>query len=311
MREDSRYCTHSYSGRPQSPQIEWAFEDAFAAAVKEICESRGLYQNVDVALPILSEVADERSPEELLVREFSRRTVQAITRKEHVSIGDHKFAGRSVGTDAPGTPDDQRLLAFYLPVAEIMCALCKRKAPHTSVPAPAPPRETPFPEKDQKTVQVLHVLYACTGCSIEVVGFQIMRRGLRLQLTGRTVPFRPPLDNAWPKAIRDIVSDAFVAAAEGDVPAAYYHLRTAQESFMKKELGLDVACKIEGQELCDAYNKKADPRVVRDFPAMSTLYSDLSEGLHSRKVKIEDFQRYSASFLKHLKAQALVGEIDA
>jgi hypothetical protein len=309
MRDDSRYCTSSHLGRPQSPKIEHAFEDALAAAVKEICETRGLYQNVDVVTDVLSDVADDKWTQQSLTREFSRRPVQAITRKEHVSIGSRIYGGRLGGTDALGTPPDEMLLAFYLPVAEIACARCKQTTPHTSVPAPPLPHETPFAEKDEKTVQVLHVLYGCTRCGEEVIAFQIMRRGLRLQLTGRTSPFRPPIDKAWPKTIRDIVRDAFVASAEGDIPAAYYHLRTAQEFFMKNEVGLDPSVKIEGKELCDAYNKTADPRVVRDFPAMSTLYIKLSEGLHSRNVTIEDFEACTANFLKHLKAKSLFEEL--
>ena len=311
MRDDSRYCTGSHLGRPQSPQVEHAFEDAFAAAIKLICETRGLYQNVNVETDVLSDIADDDWTEQSLTREFSRRPVQAITRKEHVSIGDCIYGGTLGGTDALGTPSDQMLLAFYLPVAEIMCARCKQTSPHTSVPPPPLPHETPFQEKDEKTVQVLHILYGCTRCGSEVIAFQIMRRGLRLQLTGRTSPFRPAIDKAWPKTIRDIVRDAFVAAAEGDVSAAYYHLRTAQEFFMKNEIGLDPTERIEGQELCDAYNKKADPRVVRDFPAMSTLYAKLSEGLHSRKVSIEDFEAYTADFLKHLRAKMLFEELEA
>jgi hypothetical protein len=306
---DSRYSTGTRISRPQSPVVENSFEDAFAETIKELCETKGLYQNASVNTQFLAELADNNWSVEALKREFSRRPIQPVTRREHITLGERGFAGTVGGVEAIGTPIDEIRLTFYLPIVEIACANCKQSCAHTSVPPPPLPHESPFPNDENGTVQVLHVIYACTSCHEHVIAFQVLRRGLRLQLTGRTSPFRPKLDECWPKKVRDVIADAFVAVAEGDLPAGFYHLRTAQEIFMKDVCGVPIGEKIEGQDLCERYNKATDQRVIRDFPSMSVLYSTLSECLHTRKEDHQLFEKSIADFMRHLKARRLFEEI--
>ena len=285
--------------------VENLFEDAFAETIKSLCETKGLYQNSSLSTQFLENIAGNDCSVEALTSEFSKRPIQPITRIEHVTRGSRGFAGKVSLSELLGTRQDEILLTFYLPILDLACNKCKKSQPHTSVPPPPLPYDSPFPNDESGTVQVLHIIYACTTCHEQVIGFQVLRRGLRLQLTGRTSPFRPKLDDCWPKTIRDVVADAFVAVAEGDLPAGFYHLRTAQEIFMKDLCGVPIYEKIDGQELCERYNKATDQRVIRDFPSMSVLYSELSECLHTRKKDHKLFERY-IGMLYHLDLNALL-----
>jgi len=102
-----------------------------------------------------------------------------------------------------------------------------------------------------------------------------------------------------------IIEDAFIAVAEGDVPAGYYHLRTAIEFYIKSCLGISTTAKVDGTELCEQYNAQADERLKQSFPSFGPMYSELSLGLHSREVTAEKFAKVSNDFLGHLQAKAL------
>lgn len=168
--------------------------------------------------------------------------------------------------------------------------------------------QTPYPIIGSATEQVLHLYYRCATCRKRHLVFQVFRRGLKAQLTGRSQPYRPKLDKVWPDSISDIIRDALCADAENDVAAAYYHLRTAIEFHIKNELGLPVAQKIEGNDLCDKYNESQDMRLRTDFPSLAALYTELSAGLHSRDVDSKQFSDMLGKLLDHLRAKELIGK---
>lgn len=166
----------------------------------------------------------------------------------------------------------------------------------------------PYPRLDTETEQVYSLYYRCAVCRYSVVVFQVTRRGFKFQLTGRSVPFRPEIANEWPKAVKPIVADAYSAAAENDLPAAYYHLRTAIEHYMKAEVKIPTTQKVDGTELCEKYNATLDSRLKSGFPAMSTIYTELSSGLHTREVSTEGFERLCRDLIGHFKGKELFAQ---
>jgi hypothetical protein len=147
--------------------------------------------------------------------------------------------------------------------------------------------------------------YQCSVCRKHNIVFQVLRKGFKLQLTGRSTAFRPTVAKEWPKEIKEIIEDAFVAVAEGDISAGYYHLRTAIEFYLKSCLGIPFTAKVDGTELCEKYNAHADERLKQSFPSFGPMYGELSLGLHSRVVTAERFTKVSNDFLGHLQAKAL------
>jgi hypothetical protein len=284
-------------GRAESPAIEYAFQDEIVRLLKELFESKGLYQNVRVNTAIFDDLPND------FAKEFRKRPISPY------SPNDQGTLTGSLGCQPLGTPHDELDIGFYLPNINLECSRCTRATTFLSIGiSPRAYTGSPYPILGDDTEQVFSVYYKCAVCHKTYIVFQVFRIGFKLQLTGRSIPFRPTIEKEWPKEIRQIVEDAHVAAAENDVPAAYYHLRTAMEFYLKKELSIAVADKIDGTTLCDKYNEKVDSRLKSGFPAVSTIYSELSTGLHSRDVKAERFMKLRSDFLSHLKAKALFAE---
>jgi hypothetical protein len=103
----------------------------------------------------------------------------------------------------------------------------------------------------------------------------------------------------------NIISDALVAVTENDIPAGYYHLRTAIEFYIKNEIGVELDTKIDGTELCKKYHEIIDNRLKSDFPNINNIYSKLSSGLHTRNCSEEEFKSLKDDLLNHFKAKQL------
>lgn len=249
------------SGRKESPDVENAFQDECARMIKELLETKGLYQNVRVNDAIFKKLAPG------FVREFRKRPVVPISRGE----GDDHRVGRrvDVGTQPLEIAQDEMEAGFYLPNVTLDCSRCGRPNSFLSMTCYYRAVFGPYPILGEDTEQVFTLVYRCSICRSTYVVFQVLRKGFKMQLTGRSIPFRPAIAKEWPKEIEDIVKDAFSAAAEGDVAGAYYHLRTAAEFYLKKECGLAVEAKIDGSELCDKYNATIDERLKSGFPPHS------------------------------------------
>lgn len=294
--DESQYVAESTSGREQSPAIEYSFQDAIAKAVKELLESKGLYQNVAIAQDFVHAFANNECPETKLVNEFGKRPVNPIGR-----------GGLSRGGCSPlGTPHDELPISFYLPAANLHCDSCDATTSFLGLGSWFDNVvETPYPILGEATEQVFTLHYGCTMCRNGHLVFQVRRRGFGLQLTGRSRPFRPNVPPNIPKYIKEIVQDALVAEAEGDASAAYYHLRTALEFHLKSELGAASSVKMEGGELCDQYNKLLDQRLRAGFPSIGSLYSELSAGLHTRDVDRERFKQMVQEVEDHFAAKSM------
>jgi hypothetical protein len=289
------------SGRKESPDVENAFQDECARMIKELLETKGLYQNVRVNDAIFKKLPPG------FVQEFRKRPVVPYSRGE----GDDYRHGRRVnGTQPLGTAQDEMDARFYLPNVTLDCPRCARPNSFLSMTCSLAVCG-PYPILGEDTEQVFSLVYRCSICRSAYVVFQVLRKGFKMQLTGRSVAFRPAIAKEWPKEIEGIVKDAFSAAAENDMAGAYYHLRTAAEFYLKKECGIAVEVKIDGSELCEKYNAMIDERLKSGFPSFASIYAELSAGLHSRVVTPERFTKLANDFVAHLKAKELFAQYSA
>jgi len=296
---DKYYADSATSSRKESPAIEHAVQDECARIFKELFEAKGLYQNLRVDDAIFAKMSAD------FVAEFKKRPIVPCSRDERASP--QRMVGCMQSVD---TTVDERNAAFYLPNVSVGCSRCARITTFSST---ASNRGTfgPYPIASEEAEQVYSLCYMCGECRNSYIVFQVLRKGLKFQLTGRSVPFRPAIEKEWPKEIQEIVKDALAAAVQNDVPAAYYHLRTAAEFYLKKECGLEENTKVEGSDLCERYNATVDERLKSTIPSLGILYSELSAGLHSRKVTPEVFKKQYADFLLHLKAKDLFAQLNA
>jgi len=285
-------------GRPESPGVEHAFQDAVKESLIELFETKGLYQNVTVTEHSAKFFLDNQ----VIFQEFRTRPLFLFSRGETEPGGG--IPGHTGGGPL-GTPNEKMDVGCYLPNINTYCSKCKTVTGFISHSISNAHYLSPYPIFGEETEQVYSPLYRCSKCRSELINFQVLRRGYRIQLTGRSRPYRPNLDREWPKHILEIVSDAASAVAENDIPAGYYHLRTAIEFYIKAELQLEPRTKIDGTELCDEYYKMLDDRLKTGFPSVSKMYSELSEGLHTRVVSSSDFDRMFRELLDHFKAKKL------
>ena len=279
-------------GRSESPAVENALQLAMGRALKELFENKGLYQNLR-----LDDAEFKKVVPNTLIDEFRKRPFIPYCRSGTLRMG---------GAPSLGTPTDELPIGYYLPTVMLPCPICTHVASYLSHACSNSYRlQDPYPLLGADTEQVWPMYYQCSVCRKHNIVFQVLRKGLKLQLTGRSTAFRPAIAKEWPKEIREIIEDAFVAVAEGDVAAGYYHLRTAIEFYLKSCLVIPFTAKVDGTELCDKYNSQADDRLKQSFPTFGPMYSELSLGLHSREVTAERFTKVSNDFLGHLQAKAL------
>ncbi len=315
--DHDNFCTQAYSGRKASPYAEHSTEEFLTDSFRRLMETCALYQNITLPSDFYSNIADEDNPSDQLWDEFCDRPYVPISRGEGDDAdvsprlgGGNRGASIPPGVQPLGTPAHEMELCFCLPNIQVTCPACKRESTYLSLSSSSGNYyfRNPYPIFGEKTLQVFTLDYRCAQCRKGYLTFQIRRIGAKLQLTGRSVPFRACLSAEWPKQIRAIIEDAYEAAQANDLPAGYYHLRTAVEFYIKSELDCKVEDKIDGVELCEKYHKSADERLKTDFPSMTELYRDLSHGLHTRDVSAEGFTNLSKRFLGHLKAKALFSE---
>jgi hypothetical protein len=300
MRPEDLYEDSATSGRSESPAIEHAFQRQVVRALTELLETKGMYQNVRIDESIFADLQPGFS------KEFRCRPISPVSRGEG---DDQKMDGTRIGGAPFGAADEDRDAGFYLPNIVTDCVRCKKATTFLSMQCSGRVYyQDPYPLKGVDTEQVFNLYYRCATCRDAYIVFQVLRKGFKFQLTGRSVPYRPTIGNEWPKEIKQIVEDAYVAAAEGDLPAAYYHLRTAVEFYLKGQLNVTSGTKIEGSDLCDRYNAQVDERLKMGIPTFGPIYAELSAGLHSREVDAVRFNKLSRDFLGHLKAKELFSQ---
>ena len=176
----------------------------------------------------------------------------------------------------------------------ILCSGCKRS--------------TSFGPHDSNRLSGVDVFsMKCSVCERPI--FFAIRNGFLegdnqvvFQLVGRNPMYLPSVKAPFPSAIRRVVSDALLAVAQSDLPAGFYHLRTAIEIYMKEVTEEDIDAKIDGNELVDKYKSKMGNLIPPNAPSFKTIYSDLSRYLHSRKGSAEDFERLRGQVELHFEA---------
>lgn len=293
----------TFSSRPASPHVEIALQSAIQLQLTALFTTKGLYQNVKLSEDVFAKYKDADG----LQREFRRRPMCP----ESTGDGSPELRGFGLyrGVSVRETLPEQTEFRFFIPNINLLCSTCKGSTTFLSMNGSSE-REmgTPYPIAGDDTEQLWTIYYRCGSCRTTFITFLVLRRGFRLQLVGRSSPYRPSLAPEWPKAIRTVVQDALTAVSENDVAAGFYHLRTAVEHFIKDEIGMPLIQKIDGTELCDRYNDKADARLKTGFPSLGPIYSSLSAGMHSRQVTVEEFEQHFKGFLGHLKAKTLFAE---
>jgi hypothetical protein len=298
----------TYAGRTESPEAELLVQESIGEAISALLSEKGLYQKVEAPLDPLAKYLEsiKVSSFQILKTEFSKRPWVPVSRdvtKENRTRAEF-FCG--VGDSPLSASSDELKLAFYLPSIKLYCATCKDDHTFSSITAMWwDGLSDCYPKFGEKTQQLFNLTYDCVRCKSNPIPFLVKREGLRLTLCGRSERLNIAVPRAIPKALQAIFRDAMSAAAENDLPAGFYHLRTFAEHYMKSCVGMPVAERVSGEDLGAKYNASLDSRMSSELPSMPSLYERSSKFMHERSGTEGDFATLLNEIEGHLTAKEL------
>lgn len=248
-----------------------AYCDAVRQALTQLLEMSALYRNVRIVRP---ESLSDSKWEDSIAR----------------TIPFHLNLGSGFGKEVNQTP-----------LVNLECDKCKATTAHTS-----------HAEWSYGKGTETHCLRCTCGiCGNNEFVLLVREDSTKLQIVGRTKIWKPRIPKDWPKGIREIIRDAMLASQQQDVPAGFYHLRTALEHYMKQALSMPINTKIDGQKLCDQYKEQLHHYVASDAPSVSPIYNALSAGLHERSDDVAELEKLMNDFLDHVKTVNLVTHLQS
>jgi len=281
----------SYLMRPQSPKTELLMQELIYDVLNGLMAESYLYRSCRIDLSAILSLADEQWTTEVLRKEFEVRPWVPYSQNRGFTTGEcHCLEHVGHGGGSAGEPANSGL-AFIIPTVKTWCFKCRDITVHDSIPHIAFSPYHLNPEAIAEPVGTQNFLFnmMCHECKSPPTTFMVRREFLKVQLCGRSHPFLPSPPAEIPKAVHDIYTDAVGAAACGDISGAFYHLRTFMEHYMKGELGVALALKIEGDELCDRYNQKIDP-VLRERCSLKLAFDKCSSNLHNRTGSLAEYE---------------------
>ncbi len=304
------------------------FTNAIELAFRALIEGSYLYQkvavNFDEAEEQLLAVLRVRDPNSLvktperahaadakkLRAEFEKRPWKLMTRHlgdDGMTVEINRIA--RTGTHPMGTPADQIPVRFHLPAVQIYCpGPCKTLTAFGALlSSDASGFGGPFPRNTGKGVEQNFVpVYRCEICRTMIYTLLVRRIGARLHLCGFAPRRETVLARVVPQHIRNILSDAEQAIAENDLFAAFYHLRTMLEHYLKERLRIVLSDQIRGDELIEKHYDALKLEWRSVLPPISPAYATLSQNLHARQGAAEDFAKLRDAICDHLDMLTLL-----
>ena len=312
----------SYVMRTGSPLLEAATSKMIEDSFRELLQSHYLYQkvsvNLDGAVEIVRPILLERntkwgiSVEEIRFRqdipkyvkdlraEIEKRVWSPATRQ---ILGGNRFATIPHAT-ALGASNLEHPIHFYLPNIEIRCGAVCKKVTLFSPQLSSVFRlgDSTFPRTGEKgTEQMYEPVYRCEVCRTMVHAFLVHRVGQRLHLCGAAPRREAATSRTLIAPLDRILADAEQAAAEQDVFAGFYHLRTLVEHYIKGRINAPLTDQIRGDDLVERHYATLKPEWRSVLPSLSDSYSKLSENLHARRGKLEIFKELRDRVCDHIE----------
>ena len=290
------------------------FADAVRQALRELLESKHLFQSVRLDIDKLLEAIPKRKrvPKDLpqvarlvvsSLNEMPRRQAKLANLCATVKFG---WPWRFTSTKTSGENLDG---IISLPTIRIPCAHCDAaKQPHHARVAGNEISYCLYEAKvnGEEQIQIFALPYQCQNCLTEPVMFFVRRDDMKLTLLGRS-QFEPiAVPDCIPKVVAMHHRAAEIAFKTGHCLAAIFYLRTLIEQYMKsivKPIG-----RISGEELADQYQKQLPIDFPSRFPSFKRIYQDLSAAMHDAREDDELFRSSLENVGKHFETVRLLGK---
>jgi hypothetical protein len=280
---------------------------AIASAVRELLETKHLYQSVDIPEKSFDDFI--RNSTEECRKEIARaepgissgrpgyiaqvHEEQLRNRKDSILNSPWDFDAETymrTGRGAQPARISENFPSITSPSVRISCGSKKCKGtvqPHNSGYIGAHPEINSYTlNRDTSIVQIYSFPYQCQNCKEEPLVFLVKRDGLKLTLVGRSQFPDVLVPDFIPKEQRKFFRNAVIVNQANFVLAAAMYLRTLIEQHFYQVIPkaeIEVIKKKgspRGDELAELYAKTLPKGFPSDFPSLRKAYDDLSEVLH-------------------------------
>ncbi len=285
-------------------QMKSYFISAIEETLKELLETKHLYQNANVAFPQEKDIKEKmgdslpRKSSDKIIKHFdfvySAFPEMAWSLETYIRKLSHRTEDE-ISSDLVLIPPDVKLY----------CKTCKNTEAYnleeTQDLLKGLSNERYFSEAKNK--QIFSLTYQCQSCKGLPEIFMIRREGLKLMLCGRTPMEIVPTPAYLPKPQVKYFSGAVIAFNSGQVLAGKFLLRTFIEQYVRSESEDPTSEKVD--TLLSAYNENLPLDFKKRFPSLKTVYAQLSTDLHGAVESEAEFLQAKSDIELHFEAKSL------
>lgn len=266
------------------------------SSLKELLETKHLYQNVTVEDPLLElqgKIIDK-------LEQFHFSSGVSERRRANWTLIDPAELRQT-------EPETARwLVRFRPPDVKLFCERCDRTEAFNLLSAESflDRGGSAMEHRHSTTIQVFALSFLCQSCKFVPEVLLIRRVGLKLTLCGRAPMEVANVPTVIPKTVRRFYSGAIVAHQSGQTLAGNFMLRALIEQWARSQVQEPSG---EEDTLVDGYMATLPDDFKGRFYSMRELYSDLSEDIHAATGSAELFDRAAGEITKHFEARRLFG----
>lgn len=302
-------------------RVRQRFSQQIGTDIKNLLETRHLYQFVDLDLGIIQSWNDAEISK---YRNDHKRIVEARIGKANIAAMGMKWRitteGFKLGRD--------HAIPVSLPPVNIPCKHppCdnKRQAHRSGFDGEdhlyslidlASKKEDKgncfIWEASSALDQIFRFPYQCQSCRGEPVVFLVRREGYRLTLVGRCPMAPVEVPTFIPKKRRKRYGEAVIANDTGFTLAGFLYLRTVVEQHMRLVTRTGTTDRIDGEALGEKYAKYLNPEFSSLAPSFRSVYVDLGELIHGDSDDSVKFTELKDRIDKHFRMQVDTPALDS
>jgi hypothetical protein len=300
-------------------EIVQAFRLRVENALKELLESKHIYQSVTIQTDDLSEPL--KSGHHLAIEmnngEQQGRVSQYLSEQECCFpsvLVNHLISAKWIWDIEKPSKVPQRSqepLAgrdepyCFIPRLVRPCAKCGSDTAHlpsffhSALREPLVELDFP-PTGEGKRVQLWSLSYQCQVCRGEPNVFLVRRNGPKVTLAGRSIFEKISVPKFIPEGVKEFYSEAIIASRTGNHLPGCLYLRLVIEHQIRSAVDPSkLPVRPTGDELTDQYAKVLHPDFPRSLVSFKTVYADLSEVIHSGREDENVFEQSLEALTKH------------
>jgi hypothetical protein len=307
------------------------YTNAIEDAIKQLLQSKHLYQSQEVVLPPIDFVIEQSYKNYLAgIVSGPGRISKLPYLEETFNLGKKIYWTINENLKGVSFGVNEEILAivdFTPPTVRLYCSHCdylqpynylngesifkdfERESARKDFEAENTPRiiipgtKDKTDEIEKRREQVFLLVYQCQGCKGLPEVFLIRRNGMKFILSGRTPMEKVIVEPFIPKHQRGFYSDAIIAYNAGQILPGIFMLRTFLEQFVRSSSTTPQSTNIEA--LFDEYNATLPEDFKSRFPSLRKIYDNLSEDIHGAIGSAELFDKSKEEIDIHFDARRL------